>query len=329
MNENKENNFENEEVVNQEELENQEVVTADEVVEDAIDEVIEENTQEVEDTTDVIEDEETQEESLDTENVQVEEVIETPVDDVSVDEPVVEAKKTSAGVIVAIVVIVALIVGVVTAIIIEKNKNPYNSMGYPIYPGYTIEDAAISEGISYEEFLTLYQLPADMPKDTPVFAANEYISTGVYAQMDGLTFELYKQLLQIPDETSVSEPKTFLDKIISVFKKEKPVKIDASTPWRTVMGELTLGVLVGEENVESVKEQFELDESVNASTKYKEIRDIVDKKTVEIRTEQLKELMESEKEQNQETQGDETQTEENQAEETQTDVAQPEETTQE
>ncbi len=196
-------------------------------------------------------------------------------------------KKSSLPIIIVIIlVILALIVGTAIVMVRDKNtnnlsslfnKNPYNPMNYPSIEGSTIGDIAEMYGVELSEFLSVYGLPADMPADTPSYSSEFYIPCEIFAQMNGYeNFEALKTAVNIPDETTVSEPKTFFDKIKSIFSKEEPQPITGDTYWGIALDEMTLGSYVGEENIGEFKEQFGLGDDINVETKYKEVRPVVE-----------------------------------------------------
>ncbi len=235
-------------------------------------------------------------------------------------QPEVVKKKSVAPAIIAIVVVVALIVAVLFAIFGKKSSgNKYNDMGYPAISGMTIEDISEQMGIGVSEFLTMYNLPADMPADTSQEAAFYSIPLSTFAEMQGIDIETLKTELNIPQETTVIEPKTFMEKIKRIFNPVKPEPITDDTPWGVVLDEITLGSYVGEENLEDFKSFYDLSDDITVDTKYKEVKDAINAKTLE----KLKEQNASA-----EAQADDSAvTEEGVSEETATEEAFTEETT--
>ncbi len=178
-------------------------------------------------------------------------------------------------IIVVIIIIIALIIATVFAM--KNDKNPYNPMDYPVAEGTTIGDIAESYGVELSEFLSVYGLPEDMPADTPSYSSEYYIPCDIFAQMAGYeNFEALKEVAQIPDETTVSEPTTLWEKIKSIFIKEEPQPITGDTYWGVALDEMTLGVYVGEEYMDEFKELYGLGDDITIDTKYKEVRPMIE-----------------------------------------------------
>ncbi|MDY3929917.1 MAG: hypothetical protein SOZ34_11265 [Clostridia bacterium] len=208
-----------------------------------------------------------------------------------------ESKKKSYGAVIAIaVIVVALVAGAIWALNgnINKNKNPYNPMNYPVSEENTIGYLTENYGMELSEFLEMYKLPEDMPENTPLYCIDDYVPCETYAQMCGYeNFDALKEVCQLPDETTVSEPKTLLEKIKSIFKKEEPQPITGDTRWGIALDEMTLGVYVnGEENLDEFKQQFGLGDEITADTKYKEVRPAIEEY---IRVKMLEQIEEQEK----------------------------------
>lgn len=196
-------------------------------------------------------------------------------------EEIIEAKKKSKApfVVIAIVIVIAIIAGLAVSIF---GGNKYNKLGYANPDGRTIQDVADMMGISLDEFLTTYNLPADMPADTEEMSAYYSMPVKVFAEMYGVDFATFKDAYGIPDEATQTVHLTFMDKIKSLFTGDKIVAIDENTPWGIVLDELTLANYVGEENIESFKEYYGLSDEVTAETKYKEVRKTVDEKSMQL-----------------------------------------------
>lgn len=196
-------------------------------------------------------------------------------------EEIIQVKKKSKApfVVIAIVIVIAIIAGLAVSIF---GGNKYNKLGYANPEGRTITDVAEMMGVSLEEFLTAYSLPADMPGDTEEMAAYFSMPVRVFAEMYGVDYATFKEAYGIPDETTPTEPTTLVGKIKSIFTGDKIVAIDENTPWGIVLDELTLAKYVGEENLEAFKEYYGLGDEVTAETKYKEVKKAVDKKSMQL-----------------------------------------------
>ncbi len=199
-------------------------------------------------------------------------------------EEIIAAKKKSKApfVVIAIIVVLAIVAAVAINLF---GGNKYNKLGYANPEGRTIADVAEQLGISLEEFLTTYSLPADMPEDTEEMAAYYSMPVKVFAEMYGIDFATFKEAYGIPDETTPAVADGIVGKIKALFGGNKIVPIDENTSWGVVLDELTLANYLGEENVESFKEYYGLGEEVTAETRYKEIRKEVEEKTMELAAE--------------------------------------------
>ncbi len=251
------------------------------ISEEIAEEVKEENLEDTEVAEEIIE---TAEEAYETtdEIVSDGEVTEEELEQV-VEEIIAGKKKSKAPfVVIAIVVVLAIIAAV---IINSFGGNKYNKLGYANPEGRTIEDVAEQMGISLEEFLTTYSLPADMPEDTEEMAAYYSMPVKVFAEMYGVDFATFKEAYGIPDETTPAVADGIVGKIKALFGGDKIVAIDENTPWGVVLDELTLADYVGEENLETFKEYYGLGDEVTLETRYKEIRKTVEEKTMELAAE--------------------------------------------
>lgn len=235
-----------------------------EEAEEVIDEVVETAEETYEAVEEIAEDGEISEE-------EVKEVV----------EEIIEAKKKSKApfIVVAIVIVVAILAGLAVSIF---GGNKYNKLGYANPDGRNITEVAEMMGISLEEFLTTYSLPADMPGDTEEMAAYYSMPVKVFAEMYGVDFATFKEAYGIPDEATQTVHLTFFEKIKAFFAGDKVVTIDENTPWGIVLDELTLAKYVGEENLDAFKEYYGLGEEVTAETKYKEVRKAVDEKSMQL-----------------------------------------------
>lgn len=151
---------------------------------------------------------------------------------------------------VAVLVVAAIIV--LAIIFAPRLFNKYNKAGYVDVSGRTIAEVAESAGMDLKDFLDSYGLPSDMPANTSESAAYYTIPCSRMATMYGMDFETLKSTLELPD--TVTE----------------------DTPWGEAEGEARLSVYVGEDNLDSFKEQYGLGDEVNGDTQWKEIRNIVD-----------------------------------------------------
>ena len=240
------------------------------------------------------------------------EVVEELIEELIEEEPVKKKKtKVILTVILAIVLVVALLFGMVYAIfgtdlynkfglnkseygsfpdlmrntVVEltekKSENKYNNLGYANPSGKTVQDIIDQFGISLDEFLEMYGLPEDMPADTEEMAAFYSMPVKVYVQMIGADFATFKEIIEIPDETTPPVSTTIGDKIKAKLGKFEPQKIDENTPWGIVEDEIKLGKYVGEENLEGFKKQYDIPFDVNADTKYKEVRRFIEEKQMQ------------------------------------------------
>lgn len=250
------------------------------VSEEMVEEVKEENIEDAEVAEEVIEAAEDDYELAD-EIIGDEEVTEEELEQV-VEEIIASKKKSKAPFIVIALVVLAIIAAVA---INSFGGNKYNKLGYANPEGRTIADVAEQMGLSLEEFLTTYSLPADMPEDTEEMAAYYSMPVKVFAEMYGVDFATFKEAYGIPNETTPAVAEGIAGKIKALFGNDKVVAIDENTPWGVVLDELTLGNYVGEENIESFKEFYGLGEEVTTETRYKEIRKIVEEKTMELAAE--------------------------------------------
>lgn len=262
--------------------------TSDEVVEQSVtdaldgdenvDEAAEENADEeyASETTEELSDAE----AVVNENAELSEDSEIPQE--------IEKKKSTAPIVALIIVIAAAIIIIATLLFSDSfGGNKYNKMGYVNVSGRTVQDIADAAGIELKDFLSEYNLPEDMPGDTTEIAAIYCMPAKVYLQtMIGIDdFETFKTELNIPDETTPNVPKTFIDKIKSVFVKDKIQTIDENTPWYIVEGEITINDYSGGA-VDDFKEYYGLGDDVTGETRIKEIQDRLNEKTKELLVEQ-------------------------------------------
>lgn len=176
-------------------------------------------------------------------------------------------KKSKAGIIAIIAAIVIIIViGALTigGYMLLRNRNPYNRE-YADVTGRTVQDIADNIGMSVEEFLAEYGLPADMPADTNENAAYFTIPASKMAEMNNMDFETMKSLLKLPDDT------------------------DPNATWGSIEGELPISERIGgADKFEEFKQEYGLNDKITADTKWKEVRKIVDTATMRQRLEEQK-----------------------------------------
>lgn len=134
----------------------------------------------------------------------------------------------------------------------RKNKNLPDG-GYVDVTGRCVGEVAEDLGIKLEEYLELNGLPSDMPYLVSETEANYTIPAAMVAPMYGMDFKGLAKLYDFPDN------------------------VNEDTPWGVAVGETTVGAYVGEENVEKFKQDYGLDGSVTSDTKWKEVREVVDR----------------------------------------------------
>lgn len=174
---------------------------------------------------------------------------EAAVAEANTDKKQLPATKIVIGAI-AVLVVAAIIV--LAVIFMPRIFNKYNRAGYVDVSGRTIAEVAESAGLSLEDFLDSYGLPSDMPANTSESAAYYNIPMSRMAAMYGMDFDTLKSTLELPDT------------------------ITEDTTWGEAEGEARLSVYVGEDNLESFKEQYNLGDEITGDTQWKEIRNIVD-----------------------------------------------------
>ncbi len=226
-------------------------------------------------TEEVVEEVVEEKEEMETRNEEV-------AEDVIVTEPAYEKeyeaevvapeRKSSTGIIFTIIACVISLVIVVFAFITSANTNKYNNMGYVDIYGQTVQDMADAEGCSLEDFLEIYELPADMPADTNSNAAENMIPTKVYAEEMTKYLDSIKSFVGINENVSNFE----LFKLISGM----PAEVTEDTPIGEAKGMVKLKYIVQDEaELEEFRQKYGFDESVTLETEYKEIRNFVDNYT--------------------------------------------------
>lgn len=178
------------------------------------------------------------------------------------------------GIVAALIIVALVVFGVMFSNVKKSNDtlnlsetlertihyNKYNNLGYINVSGRDLEQVAEDAGKSVDEFKTEYGLPEDMKPNTDESAAYYMMPVSKMAEMNGLTVDQVKEMLKITD-----------------------IEITDSTPWGEVEGEVTLANYIGEEQLDSFKAFYGLGEEVTADTKWKEVRNVVDKKALEER----------------------------------------------
>lgn len=171
-----------------------------------------------------------------------------------------KAKKSSA-IIAAIVAILVVAAIAVAGVLVAKSSNKYNKLGYINISGRTLDQVAQDADMTVDEFKAEYDLPEDMKGSTTESAAYYMIPTGTMAKMNGIEFSQLKEMLGLTDNDEITE----------------------NTPWGEAEGEALLKDYVGESNIDSFKEYYELGDEITADTKWKDIRNIVDQKALDER----------------------------------------------
>ncbi len=181
---------------------------------------------------------------------------------------------------------------------IDKQKyeglNKYNQMGYKNVSGITIKEQADKEEMSLEDYKKTYGLPKDMPEDTYFDAAFNMMPIKVRLVIDeGETdFVTFKKNFKVPDYIEIkTKPSGFIDGIKSIFGKKEPLTLEVTEdlPWGIVYDELTLEVVVGKDKFDQFKKEYNLDQKVSLSTKYKEVRPIIEDEKIRRRDNAKKE----------------------------------------
>lgn len=167
---------------------------------------------------------------------------------------------SAAGAVIVVLVIIAVLYNMD---VFETNK--YNKMGYINISGKSLSDLADAAGIELDEFKAQYELPEDMTGDTDEAAAFYNMPARKIAEMYGMDFDLIKESLQLPDT------------------------VNENTPWGEAEGEALLKNYVGEESIDAFKEEYGFGDEITGDTKWKDVRNTVDKAMLEDRKKQEKE----------------------------------------
>ena len=200
------------------------------------------------------------------------EILGEEIDEVFAENTVTPEDKTTKTVTIAVCAAIAVAIIVLAIIFLPKlfGRNPYNK--YIDTTGRTIGEIAELSGLEYEEFLEVYSLPADMPKDTNESSAFNTIPISKVLEM-----------YQYENMKTVDEAKEVLG---------LPDWINDNTPWGEAVGEAPLIKYVGEENLDSFLERYGLTGTANGDTLYKEVRQTVDEADKKEREEYEKQMEE-------------------------------------
>jgi len=80
--------------------------------------------------------------------------------------------------------------------------NKYNHIGYLNVSGYTVGEVVSGMGMEFDEFKEMYGLPADMDKDTYMEAAQALIPIKKMAELNGMDFASLKDMYKFGDEVT-------------------------------------------------------------------------------------------------------------------------------
>lgn len=146
--------------------------------------------------------------------------------------------------------------------IANAEVNKYNEMDYVNNTNRTIGEIASEKNITVEEFLSMYNLPADMPANTIEAAAFYQMTVDNAAKMFG-------------DETDA-----LIQKIDSA--NLDGVEITKDTLWDVAYGSMLIKNHIGEYSFEEFKNAYRLGEDVTENSTLGEIRNHVAKVQMEI-----------------------------------------------
>jgi len=139
--------------------------------------------------------------------------------------------------------------------------NKYNEMDYVNNNNRTIADIAKEKEITLEEFLSLYNLPEDMPANTNEAAAFYSMTVENAAKMYGMELNEFISLLT----TSTGEQDTFNKDML----------------WGEAQGKITLRNYIGDVSIDEFKKAYGLEESITGDTPFGEVRERIAKKQLE------------------------------------------------
>ena len=114
-------------------------------------------------------------------------------------------KNLTKAIIIGVIVVVIAAIVAVFAVFGKTWFNPYNK-GHIDVTGRTTEEVADVMGLEYNEFLEMYGLPSDMPKNTNESAASYLIPAGVYAEMNGASLEEFAEFFGWDDSITEDTP---------------------------------------------------------------------------------------------------------------------------
>ena len=135
----------------------------------------------------------------------------------------------------------------------ERDNKYLPKDGYVDVTRRTVKEVAQDMGITLDEYLAEYDLPADLPPLVSETEANYTVPVSKMAQVYGMDYEELKSLYNFPDT------------------------IEESTPWGYAIGEARVVDVVGDDDaVNKLKERYHLPDYVNGNTLWKEVREIVD-----------------------------------------------------
>ena len=116
----------------------------------------------------------------------------------------------------------------------EKNNKHLPDGGYIDVTGRTVEEVATLQGLTLEEYIEEYDLPSDLSPLVSETEAGYTIPAGRMAKIYGTDFEALSASMEFPES------------------------IKEDTPWGVAVGEVKVGIYMGEENIESFKKQYNL-----------------------------------------------------------------------
>lgn len=160
-------------------------------------------------------------------------------------------KKVVVGVVVVIAVLVVAAIISVFAIYGKTWFNPYNKNHIDV-TGRTTGEVADMMGMEYDEFIQTYNLPSDMPETTFESAASYLIPAGTYAEMNGVDLAELREFFGW-DESITEE-----------------------TPIGEALDKTKLSLYVGEDYLDTFKEQYGFGDEITGDTLWGEVRETVE-----------------------------------------------------
>lgn len=216
--------------------------------------------------------------------------------------PAPAKKKSALPAIAAIIIILVIAAGALVikmlssngAYVVENADGSKVTLDIVNTSGMTLAEVEEQLGMTHEEFLEQYQLPEDMSVDTPEAVAFYAMPVKTMASMYGMDFETLKAQLNIPDATTVSEPKGLWAKLKSALGfGEKSIEITEDTIWYLVENETELSNYLTEEDLPEFREEYGLGEEITLESRYKDIRGALNAKMREALAEAEKEEQEN------------------------------------